>query len=1514
MPKLEEVSKQAVVKFFKRFRTYESDLEISNRNKTGQNRINKRRMCECIDPDLLEEIAEKLGIELNDRELNQKVVEYLENILKEESFDSQKLKLSEDLAKIMLNPKNEQAEARVLMFKKDLRRVLKENGMVPGEIFQDEVVFGNVVKMLLENGKSINPPEVRAWIKNLLEGKRGKMIASEFTAALEEKIAELEDVKMLSRLATSYGFATAQDNASNVQVPRFKPYERPSQQNISMKRKQDFNRRGSESVKRVSFDSSAKTNSITSQSKPNAKTDHKEVTCWGCNAQGHSLNMCSVITDKDERARIVADKLKASKSQSRNNTHKVKPYIDVVDISCRVSKKEEALTACVVKLDGIKCNVILDDGSDRSLISKQWLENFQNSYNRKVTIFPLEKTVDIVTVDPEKSIQTKSYVEMSITFKVYEDLNMKSRTFFVVEQDIGLPIIGHHELAEIGIDPLSTMERISFRPKDYFVEEDELKSIDDDGSQSLDLAIQQMLMRARNAGMPEFWWKKLCILVKEFSDVFRVELQNDPAANVTPMDVSFKDGAKDIVWTSYNLKYTQDELKWLKDHIEKLEKYGFVYRNPHARYASPALVVSKPGRPGEFRLCVDVKRPNSLVTATHWPMPHIDVVLRKLNKSTVFAKLDAFKGYWLFPVTEECGELYSIKTPFGVFTPRRIVQGSQEAVRYFQAGMEEALEIHSRDDLLLWVDDILSHADVPEKLLESLAYVFRCCRHRKIVLSAKKCELFLREVTWCGRTISSGGIGFDPAYVQGILELDLPKTVGDLQQFICSMNWVRSTIPHYNDKMAKLSDCLRDIVSKIGSNKKKVLDRRLLANYEEWSEDMINEFRNSKDLLKTSIISTHYDPAKRVCVFPDASDKHWGLFITQVPKEDLDLPFENQRHSPLLIMSGSFKSGSVNWHIKEKEAYPILVALEKARDLLRNPDGFSLFSDHKNLVYILDPERRQVLKHADDRLSRWALALMSFRFTVEHIVGNSNVVADMLSRWKIEYPQTVCGASFQPGLCSTIAKPDFVWPSLSQVGRLQGGLTEEDKVQHNLTPVIMDGYIVYVTQSKRIFVPDLENLRLRLCVIAHCGLSGHRSIENTFRSLKERFYWPKMFIDVKTFCKQCLHCAVADSRQVIPRPLGEQMHAEKRNQILHYDFMHVGLSQDGLSYVLVIKDDFTGFVDLTPCEIPNAEVVVKALLKWYSLFGIALVHVSDQGSHFKNVVVRELNRRLSTKHHFTLPYAPWSNGTVEVVVREIRKLLKVWVSEFRVSIRNWPDLLPLMTHVLNFSVSPRIGFPPALAFGGFTTNNNVDIIFSSQNFKQSGKNFETLSQSVDSLRKSLEELHKTVKDNNLKRSRGNYQMPRYCPNFDQGDYVMFATRHNMQGPSRKSMPRWTGPYRIVDMESDWDFIIEHLVSNEKFHAHSSRLKFYCDKDLDVTLDLKLQITHDEMRYKVNQILNHDFMEDEFKLLVSWQGFDKEDATWEPLVVLLEDVPELVKAYIYSIDNADKNKNALLAFC
>jgi transposase InsO family protein len=847
-----------------------------------------------------------------------------------------------------------------------------------------------------------------------------------------------------------------------------------------------------------------------------------------------------------------------------------------------------------------------------------------------------------------------------------------------------------------------------------------------------------------------------------------------------------------------------------------------------------------------------------------------------------------------------------------VFTPKRIVQGSQEAVKYFQAGMEEALEMDKRDDLLLWVDDILAHATTLPELFDSLEHIFRSCRDRKIRLSARKCDLYLKKVTWCGRTISSEGISFDPEYIQGIQDLNLPQTVGDLQQYVCSLNWIRSCIPHYNQEIEPLAECLREIIVKVGTNKKKVLVNRKLSHFQEWNEDMVNCFNKTKDLVKSAIIATHYDPKLRLCVFPDASDVHWGLFITQVPAEDLKLSYEQQRHRPLSMMSGSFKGSSKRWHIKEKEAYPIMVALDKARDILKNPDGFSLFTDHKNLVWILDPEGRQVVKHADDRLSRWSLSLMTFKFSVEHIPGELNVIADMLSRWRIEYPQTVRAIRFEPGDCSALHKEDFQWPDLDQVAGLQGRLTDQDIDLLNLTPVVIDGRSLLVKSTprkNRIYVPDGDNLKLRLCVIAHAGLAGHRGTESTYQALKGRFFWPKMYKDVKSFCQLCLHCHVADPRKVIPRPLGVQIHATTRNQVLHYDFIHIGISDEGFVYLLVIKDDYSGFVMLIPCDSPTSDVVVEALLKWYSMFGIALTHVSDQGSHFKNSVVAELNRRLSTKHHFTLPYTPWSNGTAEIVNKEIRKLIRVWISEFRIQLKQWPLLIPLMMHAINFSPSQRLhGYPPAMVFGGFTTNQNIDMIFAKQEFRSSKLSFEELSQQVTDLKEAFDKLHKKI--DSFESRRGNYKVLRNRPNFDEGDFVMFATRRNETGPSRRSKPCWTGPYKVVECVSDWEYIIQHLVTEEKFSAHCARLKYYCDKDLNITADLKYQITHDEMRYRVAGFLNHRIQEGSYEFLTQWEGFDVEDATWEPVNVLVEDVPLLCQKYVLDIAESDKLRNIL----
>ena len=37
----------------------------------------------------------------------------------------------------------------------------------------------------------------------------------------------------------------------------------------------------------------------------------------------------------------------------------------------------------------------------------------------------------------------------------------------------------------------------------------------------------------------------------------------------------------------------------------------------------------------------------------------------------------------------------------------------------------------------------------------------------------------------------------------------------------------------------------------------------------------------------------------------------------------------------------------------------------------------------------------------------------------------------------------------------------------------------------------------------------------------------------------------------------------------------------------------------------------------------------------------------------------------------------------------------------------------------------------------------------------------------------------------------------------------------------------------------------------------------------------------------------------FEVLVEWEGYDKSEATWEPLTVMCEDVPGLVRQFLES---------------
>ena len=88
-------------------------------------------------------------------------------------------------------------------------------------------------------------------------------------------------------------------------------------------------------------------------------------------------------------------------------------------------------------------------------------------------------------------------------------------------------------------------------------------------------------------------------------------------------------------------------------------------------------------------------------------------------------------------------------------------------------------------------------------------------------------------------------------------------------------------------------------------------------------------------------------------MFPDASECHWGSFVTQVPDAEMDqnLPVEDMTHEPLVFLTGTFKGSQMRWATIDKDGFAIVSTFRRLGHFSWN--GVYIFADHRNLAYIL---------------------------------------------------------------------------------------------------------------------------------------------------------------------------------------------------------------------------------------------------------------------------------------------------------------------------------------------------------------------------------------------------------------------------------------------------------------------------------------------------------------------------------------------------------------------------------
>jgi hypothetical protein len=111
---------------------------------------------------------------------------------------------------------------------------------------------------------------------------------------------------------------------------------------------------------------------------------------------------------------------------------------------------------------------------------------------------------------------------------------------------------------------------------------------------------------------------------------------------------------------------------------------------------------------------------------------------------------------------------------------------------------------------------------------------------------------------------------------------------------------------------------------------------------------------------------------------------------------------------------------------------------------------------------------------------------------------------------------------------------------------------------------------------------------------------------------------------------------------------------------------------------------------------------------------------------------------------------------------------------------------------------------------------------------------------VEKLSKAMAEIHaqvaeKITRDRNAAIQKHDDKTHVRSPKFQVGDYVLVAEQ-SKSGVS-KFQVKWKGPRRVASMEIDYMFVVENLLTKELKAAHATRLRFYKDKELDVTAEM-----------------------------------------------------------------------------
>lgn len=222
----------------------------------------------------------------------------------------------------------------------------------------------------------------------------------------------------------------------------------------------------------------------------------------------------------------------------------------------------------------------------------------------------------------------------------------------------------------------------------------------------------------------------------------------------------------------------------------------------------------------------------------------------------------------------------------------------------------------------------------------------------------------------------------------------------------------------------------------------------------------------------------------------------------------------------------------------------------------------------------------------------------------------------------------------------------------------------------------------------------------------------------------------------------------------------------------------------------------TCFPEAIPLRKISAKVVLKELLKFFSVFGLPKIIQTDRGPNFMSRVFTRVLKQLSIQHNVSGAYHPESQGSLERYHQTLKGMLRAYCLETG---KDWADAVPWLLFACREVRQESLGFSPADLVFAHTPQGPLSVL--KDQFLNELPAKDILSYVLHSrsrLHRACELTHENI-ERAQDKMKNWYDRKTTDRHFEVGDLLPI--------PGSVLQARFTGPYLVVHKVSDRDYVI-----------------------------------------------------------------------------------------------------------